>query len=103
MVINDDANWLFELRGRLEKILDSFLSYCCLSSSRELFETLKPAVRNVDDAVFGSIWGQYERFLYDFVRQSRNRPPNSEEIQEGQKAFLKRIFEIQSRIYETKR
>ena len=89
------------LRGVVEKFIDKLLSDKSLSTSRIIFDNMKPAIKNSDDAIFGYIYGTVLGKL-DAIYANFNRQPTDEEIKEIVNAIQKRTIEIRSRIYETK-
>lgn len=89
------------LRGLVEKIMDKMLSENSISKSRLMFDSMKPVIKNSDDAIFGFIYGHVFGKL-DAIYVNLNRQPTKEEVKEVVDAIKKRTMEIKSRIYETK-
>lgn len=93
--------WLTMLRGVTEKAIDNMLSDTSLSSCRTVFEAMKPAINNSDDAIFGYVYGHVIGSL-ETIFNALNRQPTNEEMNEIVNAISKRTMEIKSRIYQTK-
>ena len=92
---------LVNLRGLVEKIIDTQLDKRNLATTHRFFEVLKPVVSNRVDAVFGYIIGQvYANCTYVFTLLLK-REATQEEVDEIANAISKRFFEIKSRINET--
>jgi hypothetical protein len=89
------------LRGAIEKAIDNMLSDTSLSTCRTIFEAMKPAINNSDDAIFGYVYGHVIGSL-ETIFNSLNRQPTNEEVSEIANAIRKRTMEIKSRIYQTK-
>jgi hypothetical protein len=101
MSSNDNSMWLTTLRGLVEKLLDLMLTDQSLSSSRMMFESMQPMIKNTDDAVFGYVYGFISGNL-SVIFATLHRLPTSEEFEEIVNATSKRVLEIKSRIYQTK-
>ena len=97
----NDAIWLVMLRGIVEKSIDKLLSDKSLSTWRFIFESMKPAIKNSDDAIFGYVYG-YVLGSLELLLSTLNRQPTNEEMAEIVNAIDKRKMEIRSRIYQTK-
>ena len=89
------------LRGAVEKFMDNMLSVNFISKSRRMFDAMKPAIKNSDDAIFGYIYGAVIG-KFDGIYAILNRQATNEEVDEILKVIQKRTMEIKSRIYETK-
>ena len=89
------------LRGFVEKIIDKMLSVDSLSNTRIIFESMKPAIKNTDDAMFGYVYGNVLGKL-DSMYTTINRNPTKEEVDEIANAIQKRTMEIKNQIYNTK-
>lgn len=81
--------WLTMLRGAVEKHIDQLLSDESLSIVRTVFENMKPAIKNRDDAIFGYVYGNVVGSL-EIVFNTLNRQPTAEEINEIAKAINKK-------------
>jgi len=99
--MSNNIIWLAILRGAIEKSIDKLLSDEVLSSSRKLFENMKPTIKNSDDAILGYVFGHVSGFM-DMTFSNLNRQPTDEDINEIANAITGRMEEIKSRIYETK-
>ena len=99
--MSKDIVWLTILRGAVEKAIDKLLSDEVLSTSRRLFDNMKPAIKNSDDAIFGYVFGHVSGVL-DMTFANLSRQPTSEDIDEISQSITNRMNEIRSRIYETK-
>ena len=99
--MSDDKTWLTILRGAIEKAIDKLLSDEVLSSSRKLFESMKPTIKNSEDAIFGYVFGHVSG-LMEMTYNNLNRQPTDEDINEISKAITSRMEEIKNRIHETK-
>ena len=93
--------WLTVLRGAVEKTIDKLLSDESLSTCRTVFESMKPAINNSDDAIFGYVYG-YVIGSLETMFSALNRQPTNEDKNELVNAISKRTMEIKSRIYQTK-
>ena len=93
--------WLTVLRGVTEKTIDNMLSDENLSNWRTIFEAMKPAIHDSDDAIFGYVIGHVIGSL-ETIFNSANRQPTNEEINEIVNAITKRVMDIRSRINQTK-
>lgn len=99
--MNEDIVWLTILRGAVEKAIDKLLSDEVLSTSRKLFDNMKPTIKNSDDAIFGYVYGHISGVL-EMTFANLHRQPTSQDIDEISQAITNRLGEIKSRIYETK-
>ena len=99
--MSNNKIWLTILRGAVEKTIDKLLSDEVMSSSRKLFENMKPTIRNSDDAIFGYVFGHVSGVM-DMTFANLNRQPADEDINEISTAITNRMQEIKSRVYETK-
>lgn len=93
--------WLTVLRGAVERSIDKLLSDDCLINCRKVFESMKPAIKNSDDAIFGYVFG-YVIGSLETIFNAIKRQATVEETKEITNAVSKRIMEIRSRIYQTK-
>lgn len=93
--------WLTMLRGAVEKSIDNLLSDTSLSNCRIIFDNMKPAINNSDDAIFGYLYG-YVFGSLETIFNALNRQPTNEEMKEIVNAITKRTMEIKSRIFQTK-
>lgn len=100
--MSSDIVWLTILRGAVEKSIDKLLSDEVLSTSRKLFENMKPTIKNSDDAIFGYVFGHVSGVM-EMTFANLNRQPTSEDIDEISQSITNRMNEIRSRIYETKK
>ena len=96
-----DMVWLTILRGAVEKAIDKLLSDEVLSTSRRLFDNMKPTIKNSNDAIFGYVFGHVSGVL-EMTFANLNRQPTNEDIEEISQSITNRMNEIRSRIYETK-
>ena len=99
--MSNDKVWLIILRGAVEKSIDKLLSDEVISSSRKLFENMKPTIKNGDDAIFGYVFGHVSGVM-DMTFANLHRKPSDEDINEIATAITNRMVEIKSRIYEVK-
>lgn len=99
--MSNDKVWFTILRGAIEKSIDKLLSDEVISSSRKLFENMKPTIKNSDDAIFGYVFGHVSGIM-DMTFANLDRHPSDEDINEIATAITSRMQEIKSRIYETK-
>ena len=99
--MSNDKVWLTILRGAIEKSIDKLLSEEVMSSSRKLFENMKPTIKNSDDAIFGYVFGHVSGVM-DMTFTNLSRQPNDEDVNEIATAITNRMQEIKNRIYETK-
>lgn len=93
--------WLTILRGAVEKAIDKLLSDEVLSTSRRLFDNMKPTIKNSNDAIFGYVFGHVSGVL-EMTFANLNRHPTNEDIEEISQSITNRMNEIRSRINETK-
>jgi hypothetical protein len=93
--------WLTMLRGVVEKSIDNLLSDRSLSNCKGIFDNMKPAIKNSDDAIFGYLYG-YVIGSLEAIFNTLSRQPTKEEMEEIVNAISKRTMEIKSRIYQTK-
>lgn len=100
--MSNNKVWLTILRGAIEKSIDKLLSDEIMSSSRKLFENMKPTIKNSDDAIFGYVFGHVSGVM-DMTLANLNRQPSDDDINEIATAITNRMQEIKSRIYETKK
>ena len=89
------------VRGLVEKMIDQQLSKQNLALMHKMFEALRPAVKNREDAIFGYIVGWTGASITQIISIILKRSPTQEENEEIVKALHTRIFEIKSRIHET--
>ena len=99
--MDSNEGWLIVLRGTVEKAIDKMISEKVLSAFRILFDEMKPAIKNVDDVLFGFIYGHVIGKI-DSIYVNFNREPTQKEIEEIFNAIKKRNIEIRSQIYQTK-
>jgi hypothetical protein len=99
--MSDYKVWLTILRGAVEKSIDKLLSEEVMSSSRKLFENMKPTIKNSDGAIFGYVFG-YVSGVMDMTFANLSRQPSDDDVNEIATAITNRIEEIKKRIYETK-
>lgn len=99
--MSDDKVWLTILRGAIEKSIDKLLSEEVMSSSRKLFENMKPIIKNSDDAIFGYVFG-YVSGVMEMTFANLSRQPTDEDVNEIATAITNRMQEIKNRISETK-
>ena len=92
---------LVTLRGLVEKIIDEQLAKENLANMHAMFEALKPAVKNRDDAIFGYIIGWSTASIYRMVTAILNRGLTQEEINEVAGTVTRRSLEIKHKIMET--
>ena len=89
------------IRGVVEKIIDQQLTEENLALMHTLFESLRPAVKNREDAIFGYIIGWTSASILQTIVIILKRNPTQEEYQEIVNALHTRILTIKSRIHET--
>ena len=99
--MSKDIVWLTILRGAVEKAIDKLLSDEVLSTSRKLFDNMKPTIKNSDDAIFGYVFGHISGVL-EMTFATLNRQATDEDIEEISQSITSRMNEIKSRISETK-
>ena len=87
--------WLTTLRGLVEKQIDLMLTDQTLSSCRMMFESMRPVIKNIDDAIFGFVYG-YVTGVSQVIFSALHRQPTNEEMKEIVDAVSNRVLEIKS-------
>ena len=88
------------LRGEVEKFIDTILIDAkVLPSALTLFkEDLSPTVQNIEDALYGYVFGRTIQFVSDLIKVKERRKPNRDELLEVAGVIRRRALEIKSAI-----
>jgi hypothetical protein len=86
------------IRGTLDQFIDSILEGGVIEDSLTMFEGLAPAVKNIEDAIFGYVIGRIVQFIDTTIQSIYQRLPNNEEGIEIAKILKNRTVEIKSKI-----
>lgn len=87
-----------EMRGILEKSLDSLLKPEYLEKARKNYEVFKPLVKSIEDAMFGDIYATMsERFIH-YTSMHERKMPSETDTEEFVDLMNRRAQEIRSKI-----
>lgn len=89
------------LRKIVKIKIDFQLADESLAMTHNLYESLKPAIRNREDAVFGHIIGSVHESAMNIFTLTLRRHPTQEELNEIGEVIKNNITRIKSRINAT--
>lgn len=90
-----------QIRGIIEKQIDLVLTDENLAVIRQMFESIKPYVKSIDDAALGCILGEIQTTMSSIYSFILHRPSTEQERIELVEIYARRIPEIKSRILQT--
>jgi len=87
------------LRGTIERHVDTILAGDVLTSASEMFKKgLAPAVKNLEEALFGYVAGRLIEFSFLVIQAEYYRSPTHEELDEIDFILKRRAIEIKSKV-----
>jgi hypothetical protein len=87
------------LRGTIERHVDTILIGDALTSASEMLKKgLAPAVKNLEEALFGYVVGRVIEFAFLVIQADYYRSPTDEEFDEIGYILKRRAIEIKSKV-----
>lgn len=87
------------IREAIEDHVDRTLGEEVLvSASKMLTESLAPTLKNIEDALYGYVFGRATEFAFSVIQVHYQRVPSTDEYLEIYKIIRRRAVEIKSQI-----